>query len=188
MKPFRTRRVPKDRTGDTFAERISFSGDDFDDLETAAKLKFNADQRTEIEKRAQQYASDCYGYARFAEAEKARVAEERRALEALGRTLQRAKSQIETIKDKHPDAARQLLGAEVARSNESAQCLDELQERCEQLRRRRRRTPPSYPILWKLLRGLEQIFRDAGGTTTGVHRGRAPRRGPFPDFCKFGDP
>ena len=183
MKPSKKNRVQKNTTAGICAEPFSLAGNDFDEFEKAAKLKFNADHRSRIEKAALQYANDRNNYDRLAEAEEHRVVGERRFLDALARSLRRSNDQIGGIKQQHPRLWKRLFGPELSPCRGGARFLEDLQKRCEELRRRRKHAPPEYPIIWKFLRTLERIFKDAGGTTTGIHRGRATRHGPFPDFA-----
>jgi hypothetical protein len=155
------------------------SQSDFEKLESITGLKFTDELRGKINKALQQFADDCRAHARSAESGNRRLESEKRHLKKIAEWATKGNRLLEEFKQEHPQAWNRLADDGTPRWRNG---LMDLRDGCEQLRARRRRALPDYPIRWKLLRSLERIFRDAGGTSTGVHRGRKQRHGPFPDF------
>jgi hypothetical protein len=161
---------------------ITISESAFDEFEHDEHVKFTPEHRRRTVEALQQFASECERHARLVEAERRRIAREKRPLEKLDKYLKKAIGVVEEIQPEHPKAStNRLADTQTARWRTS---LMDLQKSCN-LRKRRRATLPDYPVRWKLLRSLERVFKDAGGTSTGVHHGRRPRHGPFPNFVDF---
>ena len=169
-------------TNESSSPEINPSQSAFDKLERDTGRTLTNQLRGRIKKALQQFVDDCRHQARLVESEHRRFASERRHLEQMVKYLTKTIALIDEMQQKHPGAWNRLADDETDRWRAG---LVDLRDGCEKLRKRRKHALPKYPGLWRLLRSLEGIFKDAAeeGTSTGVHVGRKPRHGPFPEFA-----
>jgi hypothetical protein len=147
--------------------QIAATNKDFEVMETAARLKFDAAARSAIVKLLRDFELHCRLEAGVKQ--RAKLAAD---MTKLGKKVQR-------IKQKHGQIwLKSAAGdSELSARVRAAEQFQEPPTRFKQA--------PKYIRVWKLLVGLEEVFKKAGGESTGIHRSeREARGGPFPEFAK----
>jgi hypothetical protein len=149
--------------------QIAPTNEDFEAMKAAAGLNFDEAARSAIVNLLRDFEQDC----RLAALSKRRV--------ELDGDIHKVSMRVQKVQQKHGPFWQQSAAG---KSDLSAKLRagERLQVLAGEVRGRG--MPPEYVPVWKLLFGLEEIFKKAGGKSTGIHRGdRRVRGGPFPKFA-----
>jgi hypothetical protein len=159
----RTARRRVMRSGEVAEKTVEVIATDFEAMEAAVGSQLDEPTRASIVEVLHEFERDC-----------ALVARSKRRTELAVDVVK----VIQKIQQKHGPTWRETAAG---RSDLSAalRTLEQLQKRTTG-----RKAPPAHVRVWKLLLGLEAIFKKAGGRSTGIHRGdRKARGGPFLEFA-----
>jgi len=175
-------RLNSEGTNKVKAVEMDLRQSGLDEFGHRSGLKFKAEHRQQIVDVLRRFADAWLLHKKMVEDERRRRAREKDYLKKIAKWATKGTRLIDGLQGNYPGAWKRLA---TDKTDSFRAGLEILRDSSGLLAKRRFHSPPQYPILWKLLISLERIFRDAGGISTGVHCGRKPRHGPFPDFVDF---